>query len=108
MSKVADPKPKIELTDTQLEFLQTYARLEEELGRGPSIREMAAAMGVYSDHSGAQRMMNKLRDIGVIRLKYVIQGGLTDDGAKLLGKKPRKRRACCAPESSVSRRNTRL
>lgn len=78
---------KIELTETQREFLETYWRLEEQLGRGPSIREMAAAHGGYSDHSGAQRMMNKLSEAGLIRLQQLVPGGITDDGAMVLGLK---------------------
>lgn len=104
MTKVA-AKPV--LTDTQLEFLRVYSELEEKLGRGPSIREMAAAHGGYADHSGAQHMMHKLRDLGVIRMKETIQGGLTEAGARLLGKRRRKQSPAPMDAATVSRRSTR-
>lgn len=80
------------LTETQLEFLETYASLQKELGRGPSIREMAAAWGRgYSDHSGAQHMLYKLRDMGLVKLQELIPGGLTPDGTKELQRAKRRK-----------------
>lgn len=74
-----------ELTPTQQAFLKMYRELELEHGEGPSIRKMATAWG-YSDHSGAQQMMNKLADMGYIRLAIPVPGGTTEKAKRLLGK----------------------
>jgi hypothetical protein len=85
---MATPDPP-ELTETQLDFLRLYRRLEVELGRAPSLGELADAHGGYSERSkraAPQKMLDKLVEKGVIERARVelVGGGVTKLGMRLL------------------------
>lgn len=84
----AKTTPQIpELTETQLEFLRMYRRLEQQLGRAPSLAELANERGGYatgSERAGAQRMMQKLTAAGVVEMPRLVGGGTTTLGKRTL------------------------
>lgn len=77
------PEQKPQLDENQLAFLRVYAALERELGRGPSLGELLSRTA-YADRSGVSHMMRKLAALGVIKLREVIPGGMTDTGKRLI------------------------
>jgi hypothetical protein len=82
-------KDEPELTETQLEFLALYRRLQLELGRAPSLAELADAHGGYSarnPRAAPQKMIDKLVELGVLERTRVelVGGGLTKLGLRAL------------------------
>lgn len=71
------------LSEPQLAMLKAFARFEEKNGRAPSLRDLAPELG-YADHSGAQRVMEKLEGLGLISPRQVIERGITAKGRKFL------------------------
>lgn len=88
MPKPKAPKQVPELTKKQLASLELYRRLELELGRAPMLREFGAEAG-YSEGSetaGAQRMIDKLVDLGLVTKPQMmpVGGGTTPRGLAAL------------------------
>lgn len=76
-------KSPAELSEDLLALLRVYAEMEQELGRGPSLRELLPRTG-YADHSGVAHAVKKLAEQDLIRPRKVDPGGLTADGRALL------------------------
>jgi hypothetical protein len=77
------------LTQKQLDFLELYQRLQEELGHAPSFLRLGREHGGYaegSEASGAQRMAKKLEELGVIEMPQMqpVGGGVTALGRAIL------------------------
>ena len=71
-------------TDAQLRFIRCVAKLTDKRGgRGPSLKEIAAALK-YTHMSGAQQMMLTCASKGWIRPARVIPPTLTEKGKKWL------------------------
>src|SRR5262245_11461851 len=84
------PKPSKlpKLTKKQTDFFLMYRRLELELGRTPMLRELGEEAG-YSEGSetaGAQRMLDKLVELGLAEKPELkpVGGGTTALGLEVL------------------------
>lgn len=89
MAKSTAPAPEIKLTAKQLAFLQLYRRLELELGHPASFKRLGEEHGGYAEGSeaaGAQRMAQKLEELGLIEMPQMrpVGGGTTKLGLAML------------------------
>lgn len=53
--------------ESEIAMLEMHEKLERELGKPPSLRRLAAALG-YSDHSGVDQCLRRCKRHGLIKI----------------------------------------